>query len=408
LTQGFARRNHFRFSIREGNAVLNPNEPLILAAEAQTHTVDGHTDKFRNSGFYQVAVTTASEPKALIPLGSNYRWKPQSSFFPVCVVCRESPTEAPTLYFTKDFHQYTQLDDGRPDKRKGIEKELISWTSFAGQFCQGFLEKPVNFNPGKKYPVIIWYYANNTVGNYPIFISADRASVYLKDGYLLFHTDIHYILGHTGKSAYDCVVAGAEELKKLPFVDGNKIGIMGTSFGGYQTNYLVTHSSLFAAAAEGAGASDFFSYYGTASKDSVGFSYQASIENGQYRISGTPWSNREGYFENSPIFFADKVTTPLLMYHSNNDDRVPFAQGMELFMALRRLGKPAWLLDYNQGHGGPSMDPDMKKDFSIRTKQFFDHYLKGTPAPIWMTRGIPARLRGVESGLELDTQAPQP
>jgi dipeptidyl aminopeptidase/acylaminoacyl peptidase len=401
LTHGFARRNHLIFDFTKENATLKSTDPLVLEA-----AVDKNLGVLRNSGYYAVASDNPAEPTPLISVGSGYHWdSPGGAFFPVCVLYRESATEPPTPYFTSDFKNYTLLDDERVDKRKGIRKELISWTTFDGRACQGVLEEPPDFDPAKSYPVVIYYYEALADRIWDEFESIEQSSFFLKDGYLLFQPDIHYTQGRTGKSAYDCVVSGAEQLMKLPFVDAKRMGIMGTSFGGLETNYLVTHSSLFAAAAEGAGKSNFVSAYGTEPKDDVGTSYQEYIELSQDRIGGTPWSNREGYLENSPIFNADKVTSPLLIYHSRNDHTVPFAQGMELFMALRRLGKPVWLLDYNEGHGGPTPTADLSSDFSVRLKQFFDHYLKGAPAPVWMTRGIPARLRGVDSGLELDTSA---
>jgi len=191
------------------------------------------------------------------------------------------------------------------------------------------------------------------------------------------------------------------------------MGIAGGSFGGYETNYLVTHSNIFAAAYSACGWTDLFSDYGAEDFDEYGFSQMANMETGQMRIGVTPWERPDLYVRNSPIFNADRVTTPLLLVHDKNDYRVPFGQSMELFNALRRLGKRVWLLQYGRGHEAsvPIFDTSgsgIDGDLGIRFKQFFDHYLKGAPAPKWMTRGIPARMKAVDSGLEPDAEMATP
>jgi dipeptidyl aminopeptidase/acylaminoacyl peptidase len=179
------------------------------------------------------------------------------------------------------------------------------------------------------------------------------------------------------------------------------MGIQGHSFGGYEVNYLVTRTNMFAAAAEAAGASNLVSKYG-----SGGVNSQWISEEGQYRFGGTLWQKKEQYISNSPVLNSDKVQTPLLVMHNKEDDAVPFTQAVEWFTALRRLGKKVWLLQYDgHGHqlGGKAAD-----DYTIRLTQFFDYYLKGAAPPIWLTKVRPAQLKGVDSGLELDISGQQP
>jgi dipeptidyl aminopeptidase/acylaminoacyl peptidase len=179
-------------------------------------------------------------------------------------------------------------------------------------------------------------------------------------------------------------VSGAKFLFDFPFIDSTKIGIQGHSWGGYETNYLVTHTNIFAAAVEGAGPTDFISNYGTLLAD--GFE-----KGGQKSLQATLWEDRTAYISNSPIFDADKVTTPLLMMHNKKDLIVPWSKAVELFIALRRLNKKVWMLQYdNGGHGVSGNDA---VDYTIRMTQFFDHYLKDTPPAKWMTKGIPAKLK---------------
>ena len=178
------------------------------------------------------------------------------------------------------------------------------------------------------------------------------------------------------------------------------MAIQGQSWGGYQTAYLVTRTNMFKAAGAGAPVSNMFSAYGGIRWES-GMSRQYQYEQTQSRIGATMWEAPELYKENSPVFFADKVKTPLLIMHNDNDGAVPWYQGIEYFMALRRLHKPVWLLQYNkEAHN--LKERRNSNDLSVRLQQFFDHYLKGTPIPVWMKTGVPAINKGKTYGLELE------
>jgi dipeptidyl aminopeptidase/acylaminoacyl peptidase len=120
-------------------------------------------------------------------------------------------------------------------------------------------------------------------------------------------------------------------------------------------------------------------------------------EQQQSRIGKDLWEGFDLYIENSPLFFVPNVTTPVLIMHNDEDGAVPWWQGIEFFNALRRCGKKAWLLQYN-GEAHNLRDRRNTRDLSIRLEQFFDHYLKGKPAPIWMSKGVPATLKGIDLG----------
>ncbi len=293
-----------------------------------------------------------------------------------------------------------------------LTAELVNWTLPDGQPSQGILYKPENFDPTRKYPVIFNYYEKQSDGLFDYLEPGLSGSAnidiswYVSRGYLVFLPDIHYKIGHTGESIVNSVVSAAEYLSKMPWVDSKRMGINGHSWGGYETNYLVTHTDIFAAAAEGAGASDMISNYGSIAGTYQGLN-QSNMEAGQHRIGATLWQRPDLYIENSAILKADQVTTPFLMMHNKADEVVPWPQAIELYLDLRRLGKKVWLLQYdNEGHN--IHDPKNQIDYTIRLTQFFDHYLKDAPPPRWMTEGIPARLRGVERRLELDTSGKQP
>lgn len=209
--------------------------------------------------------------------------------------------------------------------------------------------------------------------------------------------DIQYKVGHPGPSAYNCVVSAVQYLNRMPWVDSKRVGVQGHSFGGYEVNYLITHCHLFAAACAASGVSDLISSYANNLRGGYPIYH---TEYGQGRIGATLWQRPDLYILNSPIFKADQVTTPLLMMQNKEDGAVPYAQGVELFTSLRRLGKRAWLLQYD-GNGHSLNGGAASEDYTIRMTQFFDHYLKGAPAPKWMLEGIPVKRKGKENGFDL-------
>ena len=224
--------------------------------------------------------------------------------------------------------------------------------------------------------------------NYPFYVSR---------GYVVFVPDIHYTAGIPGECAYNYVCSGVEAVcDRYPNIDRSRIGIDGQSWGGYQTAYLVTRTNMFACAGSGAPVSNMTSAFGGIRWES-GDSRQAQYEMGQSRIGRNLWEAPELYIANSPLFHADRCHTPLLIMHNDADGAVPWYQGIEMFMALRRLQRPVWMLQYN-GEAHNLRERKNRKDITIRLQQFFDHYLKGDPMPEWMEKGIPAIRKGQEMG----------
>ncbi len=195
------------------------------------------------------------------------------------------------------------------------------------------------------------------------------------------------------------MVPGVLKILAEGYVDKDRIGAQGHSWGGYQLAYMITRTNLFAAVEAGAPVSNMTSAYGGIRWDS-GMNRQFQYEKTQSRIGGTLWDETLRYIENSPIFEADKVQTPILFMHNDADGAVPWYQGIELYMALRRLQKPVWMLNYNgEPHG--LRKRQNQEDFAVRMQQFFDHYLMDAPAPVWMTDGVPAVMKGKTLGLEV-------
>lgn len=408
LTNSYGRRNNIVFCLAENysNKTVANNEQLLLSA---------FNLRNKESGFYS-KVLGRKEPPELLTMGP-YTYEvsasssPQSAEGKTYMIQRSNASQSPNYFCTTDFKSFIPLSHVYPEAAYNwLSTELINFKALDGRSMQGVLYKPEDFNPKKKYPVIFYYYeklsdrlnvyqqpeAARGWINIPWFVTRD---------YLVFTPDIYYTMGEPGQSAYNSVVAAAKHLSEFPWVDAATMGIQGHSFGGFETNYLITHTNLFAAAMSAAGPSDFISGYNAL--NGSGISAQFFYETHQCRIGFTLWQRPDLYIKNSPIFQADKVVTPLLMMHNKDDRAVPFAQGVEFFTALRRLGKKAWMLQYD-GEAHSFRSEKAAQDYTIRITQFFDHYLKDTSPPKWMTTGIPAKLKGVETGLELDTSGRTP
>lgn len=400
ITKGVGRREKIIFRhIKFDNEIdyIEADKPLFLSA---------FNDETKEAGYYSLQLTkgilrTHVMDKKTFPLIRKAKYKD------VYVYTKADFETPPDLWVTTDFwkkeKQLSQINPQMSDYWWGTA-ELVRWKSKDGFDLKGILYKPENFDPNKKYPVMIYFYEKHSNELYRHFIPALSRSIinipfYCSRGYLVFTPDIHYVDGYPGRSAYNSVVAGAEMLCEHAWVDKSRMGIQGQSWGGYQVAYLVTQTNLFAAAGSGAPVANMTSAYGGI-RWSTGGSRQRQYERQQSRIGKTLWDGLDLYIENSPLFYANKVHTPLLMMHNDRDGAVPWYQGIEFYMALRRLGKEVYFLQYN-GEEHNLMQRRNMRDLTIRMQQFFDHYLQGAPKPLWMEKGLPATLKGKSYRLEL-------
>ena len=255
---------------------------------------------------------------------------------------------------------------------------------------------PDNYDPNKKYPMITYFYEDLSDGLYNYIAPNGGTSVnithYVSNGYLMFEPDIYYEDGHPGQSALKTIVPGVQKLVDRGFVDPKKLGLQGHSWGGYQISYMITQTSMFAAAEAGAPVANMTSAYGGIRWGS-GLNRAMQYENGQSRIGGSLWESLPLYMENSPLFSLNRVKTPLLILHNDKDDAVPWYQGIELYIGMRRLGNEAYLFNYNDELHGIQGRAN-QKDWAGRMQTFFDVKLKGAPQPEWMEKGIAAVDKG--------------
>jgi dipeptidyl aminopeptidase/acylaminoacyl peptidase len=308
-----------------------------------------------------------------------------------------------------NFENPIQITNVNPQQKdyNWATVEQIKWTSYKGLELDGLFYKPEDFDSTKHYPMIVYFYEKYDDRLHNHYSPRPTASIvfpteYASNGYIVFIPNILYTPGHPAQSAYDCIVSGTDYLTdKYNWIDTSKLALQGQSWGGYQTAQLVTMTNKYTCGMAGAPVSNMFSAYGGIRWGS-GLSRQFQYERTQSRIGCTIWDCPELYIENSPIFGLPRVNTPLLIMHNDNDGAVPWYQGIEMFMGLRRLEKPVWLLNYN-GDAHNLMKNANREDLSLRMRQFFDYYLKDEPMPLWMKNGVPAIEKGNPSNLELET-----
>ncbi len=368
------------------------------------------SEQTKRNGFATVQVDNKDSYQELLLDTFSYNNVYKASQAEVFAYGKGNFSTGNNLHISKgDFQDELCVSDINPQMKEYAwgHAQLVHWNAFDGTPLDGLLYVPDNMDPNKKYPMMIYFYEkrSETLYNY-INPAPSRSTVniafYCSRGYVVFVPDIVYKVGHPGESAYNCIVAGAKAMcNQFNFIDSTKMAIQGQSWGGYQTAYLVTRTNLFCAAGAGAPVSNMTSAYGGIRWGS-GVCRQMQYEHGQSRIGATLWDKGglDLYLENSPLFKADKVTTPLLIMHNDNDGAVPWYQGIEYFMALRRLGKKTWMLEYNKEEHN-LVERRNCKDLSIRLQQFFDYYMKGAPEPAWMKYGVPATRKGQYLGTEL-------
>ncbi|MEO9533592.1 MAG: prolyl oligopeptidase family serine peptidase [Crocinitomicaceae bacterium] len=325
------------------------------------------------------------------------------------ILRRQSFTQYPDIETTDmTFKSTSTITNANPQQEEYNwgTVEMVDWTAYDSTALRGLLYKPEDFDSTKKYPMIVYFYEDYTDNIHFYYTPKPTASIiypteYVSNGYIVFIPDVAYEAGHPAKSAFNCIVSGTDYLvDKYDWIDSTKLALQGQSWGGYQTAQLITMTDKYKCAMAGAPVSNMFSAYGGIRWGS-GMSRMFQYEHTQSRIGATIWERPDLYIENSPIFGLPKVNTPVLIMHNDNDGAVPWYQGIEMYMGLRRLDKEVWLLNYN-GDAHNLRKLANKRDLSIRMRQFFDHYLLDAPMPSWMKNGVPATDKGINPGFELE------
>jgi dipeptidyl aminopeptidase/acylaminoacyl peptidase len=393
LTAGTGRAAHLEFrhtraamDARDPEARwIDSSQPLLLRAT--------NTDTF-DTGFYRARVGTSTAPQKLIFAAKAFTAPVKAKDADVLVLSASTFEEFPDLLITdSNFSKLQKVTNANPQQAQVNwgTAEMIHFLNDDGVPLKGILFKPENFDPNKKYPMIVYIYEklsqNIHAYNPPQPRHTIQPSFYASNGYLILEPDIVYTTGNPGQSALKCVLPAVDSIIARGYVDEKNVGIEGHSWGGYQIAYMITQTHRFKAVEAGAPVVDMFSAYDGIRWGS-GMPRQGQYEHGQSRIGGSPWQSPLKFMENSTIFMVDRITTPVLILANDADTAVPWYQGIEFYLALRRLNKEAYMFSYNGEPHGLVRRPD-QKDFSLRMQQYFDYFLKGAPKPEWMEKGIP-------------------
>ncbi|MDR1406462.1 MAG: prolyl oligopeptidase family serine peptidase [Tannerella sp.] len=381
---------------------LDSDETSVDMRKPRLLTGFNHATK--GYGYYSADFSKPSAPVALLAGDYRLTMPVKAKKSDALIYTKESFATYPDVHLSDlTFKRSVRLTHGgaQQDAFTWGTAELTSWTSLDGRRLEGVIYKPADFDPNRKYPLIVNFYERNadTYHSYRM-PEPNRSTVdyhfYNSNGYVVFNPDIVYDDGYPGESCFNAVMSGVTALVARGYIDPDAIGAQGHSWGGYQDAYLATRTRLFAAIESGAPVVNMFSAYGGIRWGS-GMNRSFQYEHGQSRIGKSIWESPLRYVENSPLFDMDKVQTPILIMANDKDGHVPWYQGIEFFVALKRLQKPAWLLNYT---GEPHWPTRManKVDFQKRMFQFFEHYLRHKPMPRWMRDGIPAVDRDFELG----------
>lgn len=393
LTEGEGRKTKNALRVQrieaeeegEDERGIDTAKPLYLRAQ---------NEETQATGFYRDSFTGSAPPVRLLSGDRSYRFVAKARDADVVLVSAQRFDEYPDLHTTDStFRALSKVTDG------GAQKNAFNWgsaerftfRSMDGAPLQGVIYKPENFDPKKKYPMIVYLYerlsqnAHNFVNPSPG--TSINFAYYVSNGYVVMTPDIVYEIGKPGHSALRCVLPAVQAVADRGYIDEKAIGIQGHSWGGYQIAYMLGQTDRFRAAEAGAPVGNMTSAY-SGIRWGSGLPRQFQYEQTQSRIGPSLYDSPLLYFQNSPVFHAKNVKTPLLILHNDADDAVPWYQGIELFLALRRNGKEAYLMNYNNELHGLRRRWN-QKDYTRRMAEFFDHHLKGAAKPAWMASGVP-------------------
>jgi dipeptidyl aminopeptidase/acylaminoacyl peptidase len=392
VTGGFGRRHHLRLrlspldTLESQDGTIDPAQSLLLeATNLET----------RAEGWYRVSLIGTAQPTPVVMENVHFGALTRARHNEMYVTTKQTASMFPDLWIGPSLAALRRVTNINPQQADyhWAKADLVHWRSQDGTPLSGILYMPDDFDPTKQYPMVVTYYEKlSQTFHYYYGPNGDGRQLeinptsYTSRGYLVFVPDIDFTIGKPGPSVLKSVLPGLQILVHRGFVKVDRIGCIGHSWGGYETFYAVTHSRLFAACAALAGVSNLPATYGTLYNNN--WSAQRHAEHSQGRMKGSLWAYRDDYVANSPLFYLDRVVTPLLIVSNDHDDIVPPAEGFGVFMGLRRLGKPAYFLNY-RGEGHQLERPSNIRDFDQRLLQFFDHYLRDATAPGWMTADQP-------------------
>jgi dipeptidyl aminopeptidase/acylaminoacyl peptidase len=387
ITGGEGRKQQIVFRYRSldpEQRAIPVDKPLLLSAN------DDHTEA---NGLYRVSFTNPASLEKIVMVDKAFGPMIKARNADKVVFTLTRFEEFPDLWLSDtNFRNMQKVSNANPQQADYVwgKSELMQYTNADGKKLRAIITKPDNFDPNKKYPLMVYIYEELSEGLHTYRAPNPGTSInitrYVSNGYVVLQPDIVYDTGYPGESAEKCVIPAVQQTVAMGFIDPKRIGIQGHSWGGYQITHLITRTNMFAAVEAGASVSDMISAYGGI-RWGTGMSRAFQYEKTQSRIGAPPWDAPLQFIENSPIFWVKKVQTPYLTIHNDEDDAVPWYQGIEFFSAMRRLNKEAYMFVYNgEPHG--LRNRDNQKHWTVHMDEFFDHFLLGKPTPDWMTKGV--------------------
>jgi dipeptidyl aminopeptidase/acylaminoacyl peptidase len=386
ITKGMGEQEQIRFRyvrLDPEEETIDTSRPLLLSA---------YGEWTKKSGYYRVRI---GRPLEQLIFDDRSIGRPNKADDAERVILTmQTFVDFPDYYVTDtSFRNPRKVTDANPQQAEYAwgRRILVDFTDSRGNKLQATLALPAGYQQGRRYPMLVYHYEKMSQQHHsysmPTYDDRPHMSTYASNGYLVLQPDIVYTTGHPGDSAMDCVGSAVRKVIELGYADPDHIGLQGHSWGGYQSSFMVTQTDLFAAVVTGAPPTNLVSFYNTLYKSS-GTVQQGITEVGQVRMGTTPFEDPELFRSQSPVHNTGNITTPFLILHGTEDGAVDWMQGLENYAMARRQGKKVIMLSY-PGEGHHLSREENRKDFQIRMKQFFDHYLKGTAAPAWMTDGVP-------------------
>jgi dipeptidyl aminopeptidase/acylaminoacyl peptidase len=369
---------------------LDPDERVIDPAKPLYLTTTGEWSK--KSGYARLTIGQSVQrllwvDKAITRL---VQAKNAPSVFAYVAQTAEEPPNAWVTTGALDAAQQVSHTNAFLADHAWGKQVLMEYTNGHGDRLQMMLTYPANYEPGKQYPMVVYYYEKLSQGFHQWVAPTDRStyntSVFSQNGYFVLRPDIVFRAREPGYSGLDCVTSAVKAALATGMIDPKRVGNMGHSWGGYQSAFYAVHShGLFAATIAGAPLTDLISMYGYTSFN-TGLPETGHYETGQERMQVPLWEDPQAYIRNSTVYAVDSLQTPLLLEEGDADGNVNYWQSMELYNFGRRLGKEVVFLIYNDENHGVAR-PESQLDYHRRQLEWFAHYLKGEPAADWIAHG---------------------
>lgn len=388
ITKGIGEKEQiiFRYETLDNDEeYIDTSNKLILSAFGELTKKDG---------FYELQI--GESPTPLIYEDASFGNLAKARDANRVILTRQTFVDFPDYYQTKtDFKGLKKITDANPQQSEYAwgKRVLVDYENSRGVKLQGTLTLPANYESGKKYPMIVYFYEKMSDRHHqysmPVYDDRPHMSTYASNGYLVFMPDVDFEFGKPGTSSLDCITSATQKVIDLGYADPDQIGLQGHSWGGYQSSFILTQTDMFATVVTGAPPTNLTSFYNNI-YGNTGTNHHGIMEIGQVRMGRnvTPWSNLEDYQRENPMFHAPDIETPFMILHGTDDGAVDWMQGLEFYNAARRLDKEVVLLSY-PGEGHHLGREANQIDFQIRMKQWFDHYVKQAPPADWITDGIP-------------------